>query len=218
MWLSWLHKRQWITSVLFVRLRRLRSPTTAFYDLENNESRSFQKIKFYATLSRRCPSDVKGYLMQRSQTLVFGSQLSAYFYSTSISSASVSVSSVTRKSLCKAALAEALLLGSSSNNISRNLIASLTSGSNAFPSSGRWLYADHWTTCHRGKPLSPTVPSVQSNIEPWSIAVLFILFLPNIVANSIMASTSSAEWKNGKRSARIVKRITPADQMSIFVV
>lgn len=32
-----------------------------------------------------------------------------------------------------------------------------------------------------------------------------------------MASTSSAELKKGKRLERIVRRITPADQMSILV-
>ena len=37
-------------------------------------------------------------------------------------------------------------------------------------------------------------------------------------AISIMASTSSAELKNGKRWARMVNNITPADHTSILVV
>ena len=39
-----------------------------------------------------------------------------------------------------------------------------------------------------------------------------------MVAISIIASMSSAELKNGNLCARMVSKITPTDQMSIFVV
>ena len=39
-----------------------------------------------------------------------------------------------------------------------------------------------------------------------------------MLAISIIASTSSAELKNGNRRPKIVSKITPADHMSILVV
>jgi len=42
--------------------------------------------------------------------------------------------------------------------------------------------------------------------------------MPKILAISIIASTSSVELKKGNRRPKRVSKITPADQISIFVV
>jgi hypothetical protein len=48
-----------------------------------------------------------------------------------------------------------------------------------------------------------------------NFAHIFIFDFPKMLVNSIIASTSSAELKNGKRLVRKLNRITPHDQMSI---
>jgi hypothetical protein len=50
---------------------------------------------------------------------------------------------------------------------------------------------------------------------PCNAAHCLILALPNIVAISIMASTSSELLKKGKRLERIVSNMMPADHISI---
>src|SRR5204863_1331369 len=67
-------------------------------------------------------------------------------------------------------------------------------------------------------PFSPIVGIVVSKTCPCRSAAAFIRRVPNKLAISIMASTSSVELKNGNRRPSNVRRMTPADQMSILVV
>ena len=141
-----------------------------------------------------------------------------FYYNASIISGSVSGSGSARKSFANAALADIRLLGSNSRHSSRNFTVSLMSAARSSSLSGLAYEVDHWTICGKGKPVWPMVGRVHSKTAPCKAAHCFIFFCPKMVEISIMASTSSAELKNGNLCARIVSRITPTDQISILAV
>ncbi|KAL1860652.1 hypothetical protein VTK73DRAFT_7214 [Phialemonium thermophilum] len=129
---------------------------------------------------------------------------------------SCSSSPIFRKSCCSASSALMRRLGSSSRQRLRKSSDSFSSSLRPSPVSLRQVLQRMMRSSE--KPATPMVGMVVSNMQPCSWAAARMRFWPKMVAISIMASTSSAELKKGKRRDRMVSRMTPADQMSILVV
>ena len=141
---------------------------------------------------------------------------------TTSSSANSSSSAPHRNGWSRAFSADRRLSGCSSRHFSKK------SRANSSSQSG-WLIPDvaHCMSFKNVMDLSLRPGNVVSKVQSiretcfhseellCSSAHIFIFGLPKMVVSSIIASTSSAELKNGKRLVRKLSRITPQDQISI---